>query len=104
MPRMEAPVQGTFTAKCAERKCVILLLLFLFSCSVVSDSFVTHGHGILQARTLEWVAFPFSRGSSQLRDQTQVSCITGVFFTAEPPGKPRCVITKPISATFKESQ
>ena len=34
-------------------------------------------HGILQARTLEWVAFPFSRGSSQPRDQTQVSCIAG---------------------------
>ena len=34
-------------------------------------------HGILQARILEWVAFPFSRGSSQLRDRTQVSCIAG---------------------------
>ena len=32
-------------------------------------------HGILQARILEWVAFPFSRGSSQPRDQTQVSYI-----------------------------
>ena len=32
-------------------------------------------HGILQARILEWVAIPFSRGSSQPRDQTQVSCI-----------------------------
>ena len=29
-------------------------------------------HGILQARILEWVAFPFSRGSSQPRDRTQV--------------------------------
>ena len=38
-------------------------------------------HGILQARILEWVAFPFSRGSSQPRDQTQVSCIAGGFFT-----------------------
>ena len=37
-------------------------------------------HGILQARILEWVAFPFSRGSSQPRDQTQVSCIAGGFF------------------------
>ena len=37
-------------------------------------------HGILQTRILEWVAFPFSRGSSQLRDQTQVSLITGRFF------------------------
>ena len=38
-------------------------------------------HGILQARILEWLAFPFSRGSSQPRDQTQVSHIAGGFFT-----------------------
>ena len=37
--------------------------------------------GILQARILEWVAMPSSRGSSQLRDQTQVSCIADGFFT-----------------------
>ena len=37
-------------------------------------------HGILQARILEWVAVPFSRGSSQPRDQTQVSHISGGFF------------------------
>ena len=36
-------------------------------------------HGILQARRLEWVAFPFSRVSSQPRDRTQVSCIAGGF-------------------------
>jgi len=39
-------------------------------------------HGILQARTLEWVPFSFSRGSSQTRDQTQVSHIAGGFFTS----------------------
>ena len=39
-------------------------------------------HGTLQARILEWVAFPFSRGSSQPRDQTQVSYITGRFLTS----------------------
>ena len=38
-------------------------------------------HGILQTRILEWVAYPFSRGSSQPRDWTQVSCIAGRFFT-----------------------
>ena len=37
---------------------------------------------ILQARILEWVAFPFSRGSSQARDQTQVSHFAGGFFTS----------------------
>ena len=39
-------------------------------------------HGILQARILEWVAFPFSRESSQPRAQTQVSSIAGGFFTS----------------------
>ena len=33
-------------------------------------------HGILQARTLEWVAISFSRGSSQPRDQTHVFCVS----------------------------
>ena len=48
--------------------------------SVVSNSL--RPHGILQARILEWVALPFSRGSSQPRDRTQVSCIAGRFFTS----------------------
>ena len=39
-------------------------------------------HGILQARILEGVAFRFSRGSSQLRDQTEVFHIAGRFFTS----------------------
>ena len=39
-------------------------------------------HGILQARILEWVAFPFFRGSSQPRDQTQGSHTAGGFFTS----------------------
>ena len=38
-------------------------------------------HGILQARTLEWVAIPFSRGSSWPRDWSLVSHIAGRFFT-----------------------
>ena len=52
--------------------------------SVMSDSLLPHGlvHGILQVIILEWVAFPFSRGSSQPKDQTQVSCIAGRFFTS----------------------
>ena len=40
-------------------------------------------HGILQARILEWVAMPSSRGSSRPRDRTRVSCIAGGFFTAD---------------------
>ena len=39
-------------------------------------------HGISQARILEWVAILFSRGSSQPRDRTEVSCIAGRFFIA----------------------
>ena len=39
-------------------------------------------HGILQARILGWVAFPFSMGSSQPWDRTQASLITGGFFTS----------------------
>ena len=39
-------------------------------------------HGILQARLLEWVSFPFSRGSSQPRDWTQVFYIAGGFLTS----------------------
>ena len=38
--------------------------------------------GILQVRILEWVAFPFSRGSSQPRNQTEVSPIVGGLFTS----------------------
>ena len=45
-------------------------------------------HGILQARILERVAIPFSRGSSQPRDWTRVSCIAGRFFTIWITGKP----------------
>ena len=55
------------------------------SCSVVSDSCDPMDytvHGILQARLLEWVAVPFSRGSSQPRDWTQVSNTAGRFFTS----------------------
>ena len=50
------------------------------SCSVMSDSMRPPSfsvHGILQARILEWIAMPSSRGSSPLRDWTQVLCITG---------------------------
>ena len=38
-------------------------------------------HGFLQSRRLEWVSIPFSRGSFWSRDQTQISCLAGTFFT-----------------------
>ena len=62
----------------------------LMHCSPPGDSV----HGILQARILEWVAIPFSRKSSQPRDQTQFSWIVGRFFidqaTREVPCLPAC--------------
>ena len=69
--------------------CVASCCLAAKSCPTLCDltdcsppgSFV---HGISQAGILEWVAISFSRGSSQLRDQTRVSCIAGGFFTTEP--------------------
>ena len=51
-------------------------------CPTLCSPMDYRAHGILQARTLEWVAFPFSRGSPQLKDQTQVSLIAGGFFTS----------------------
>ena len=51
-------------------------------------------HAILQARILEWVAISFSRGSSWPRDQTQVFCTAGRFFTSEAPVKPLLQITE----------
>ena len=52
------------------------------SCRTLCDPMDYTVHGILQARILELVAFPISRGYSQPTDQTQVSCIAGGFFTS----------------------
>ena len=52
------------------------------SCLTLCDPMDYTVPGILQARILEWVAFPFSRGSSQPRDWTWVSCFAGGFFTS----------------------
>ena len=51
-------------------------------CPTLCDAMDYTVHGILQARILEWIVFPFSRGSSQTRDQNQVSFIAGEFFTS----------------------
>ena len=52
------------------------------SCPTLCNTTDYTVHGILQARILEWVAIPFFRGSSQPRDQTQISRIAGGFFTS----------------------
>ena len=52
------------------------------SCLTLCDPMNYIVHRVLQARILEWVAFPFSSRSSQSRDRTQVSCTAGGFFTS----------------------
>ena len=52
------------------------------SCPTLCNPMDYTVHRLLQARILEWVTFPFSRGSSQPRDRTQVSHIAGGFFTS----------------------
>ena len=64
---------------------VIVCVQSLQSCLTLCNpmDYSTSGsstRGILQARILEWVAIPSSRGSSQPRDQTGVSCTEGRFF------------------------
>ena len=51
-------------------------------CPTLCDPVDYTVHGILQARILEWVTFSFSRGSSQPRDQIQVSHTAGRFFSS----------------------
>ena len=57
--------------------CACPTLCHPMDCSLPGSSV----YGILQARTLKWIAIPFSGGSSWPRDQAQVSCIAGRFFT-----------------------
>ena len=52
------------------------------ACPTLCDPMNYTVHGILQARILEWVAVPLTRGSSQSSDQTQVFHIAGGFFTS----------------------
>ena len=51
-------------------------------------------HGILQAKILEWVAIPFSWGSFQPRNWTQVSAFQEDSLPAEPPGKPKHTLSQ----------
>ena len=72
---------------CREIVCLLLGCLLRFSkCPTLCDPTDcsprgSSVHGILQAGILEWVAVFFSRGSSQPRDWTCISCIAGKFFT-----------------------
>ena len=76
-------VQGAVPHSCMEIKWVNgIERKVAHSCPTLWDHMDYIVHGILQARTLEGVAFPFSRGSSQPRNWIQVSCIAGGFFTS----------------------
>ena len=74
--------------KPGKQQFVSLLQMLGFLCSggwkwkSLSGVHFLEPHGILQARILEWVAVPSSRGSSQPRDQTEVSYTAGRFFTS----------------------
>ena len=63
---------------CGHSLCVKVTQSCLILCNLMNYTV----HGILQGRILELVAFPFSRGSFQPRDPTQVSHIVGWFFTS----------------------
>ena len=85
---------------CKALSCVwdISLAFFIFIlkvkvaqlCPTFCDPMDYTVHGIFRATILEWVASPFSRGSSQPGNQTRVSCIAGRVFTSQAPVKPFC--------------
>ena len=73
--------------------CVLVTQSYLTHCnSMACSPPVSSVHEILQASILAWVASPFSRGSSQSRDQTWVSLIAGRFVTTVPSGKPKVLL------------
>ena len=61
---------------------VVLTLCDPMNCSLPGSSV----HGILQARILEWVAVPFSRGSSQAGTEPRSPTLQADFLLSEPPG------------------
>ena len=75
------PLSATWESeKQKSLSCVCILSIYIQSVYCIHTDCIVWG--ILRARILEWVAFPFSRGSSQPGDQTQVSHIAGGFFTS----------------------
>ena len=88
-PPLDAPcrwIQEPPLLSCTSVKRLPVCLLSHLSCQTLCNPMDCSSpgssvHGISQARILEWVAMPFSRGSSQARDQTHVSCLAGEFFT-----------------------
>ena len=71
--------------------CLVAQLCLILCDPIACSSPGSSVHGILQARILEWVAIPSSRKSFQPRNQTQVSCIAGEFFTVWATKEAPCV-------------
>ena len=77
------PLLFIFYWRIVDLQCLLRVKMKLAqSCLTLCDPMGYTVHGILQARIREWVAIPFSRGSFQPRDSTQVSHIADGFFTS----------------------
>ena len=78
------PVLILYTSKYIPNYSMLVILFVKVAqlCPALCDPMDYTVHGILQARILDWVVFPFSRGSSQPRNWTKVSCIVGGFCTS----------------------
>ena len=80
------PRDQNWVSSIVDRRFTIWAMLVTQSCPTLCDLMDCSPpgsslHEIFQARILEWVAISFSRGSSQPRDRTQVTCTVGRFFT-----------------------
>ena len=75
-------IHGPQTGKVEKGYPTVVKVKVAQSCPTLCDPMDYTAHEILQARILEWVAYPFSRGSSQARDRTQVSSIARRFSTS----------------------
>ena len=92
---VEDPMEFPQTCKTKIKFCLVLccayslihVRLFATPWTVVHQALLSMG--ILQARILEWIARPSSRGFSQPKDWTQVSPHAGGFLSSEPPEKPK---------------
>ena len=85
--KLEGVVESPYlTARTKVEGCMEMLINLSLGKVTQSRLTLCDPHGLepmeFSARILEWVAFPFSRGSSQPRDRTQASRIAGGFFTS----------------------